>query len=139
MRPSTRRPGELRASAEVHKDGLGIAKRATGHPEDYCPNVEKRRGYEMKPVTVADEGSAGEELAPVDAGACFEAPVTVALGRRPRQIGSAQERTEVLQEGVGRAEMPSTIATAPRPLAYLGWSGAGYGSVVQVQTRVAAS
>ena len=30
--------GELRA--EVHEDGPGIAKRATGHPEDYRPNVE---------------------------------------------------------------------------------------------------
>ena len=70
----------------------------------------------MKPL--ADEDGAGEELARVDAGACIEAPV--ALGKR-RQIGYDQERTEVLQEGSGGAEMPSAIAPAPRP--YLGWSG----------------
>ena len=118
VRAAQHEEGELRA--EVHEDGPGIAKRAAWHPEDYRPNVEERRGCEMKPL--ADVDGAGEELARGDAVTCCGAPV--ALGKR-RQIGYAQERTEVLQGGPGGAEMPSAIAPATRP--YLGWSGVRVG------------
>ncbi len=81
----------------------------------------------MQPV--ADEDEVGEKFSRVDAGACITA--LVALGQR-RQIVSAHSWAEVHKEGFCRAR-PLRLRCGQTS------NGAGYGSVVQVETRDVAS